>query len=140
MSTLVDISKNPLTPALLYNYAKKFNSLCLPIRVKCGDDYYTLRRDCICISKRGGVLDISVVQPNDESRYFMTCYDLYSATRQRDLHTEIIRLCDGMAMSYFLNLGCVKFTKKAIIIDTAELQAVEYDELESKDRVVVWEL
>ena len=34
MTTLVDTSKIALTPALLYNYAKKFNSLCLPIKVK----------------------------------------------------------------------------------------------------------
>lgn len=140
MTTLVDTSKIALTPSLLYNYAKKFNSLCLPIKVKCGKDYFTLQRDCICISKRGGVLDISTLKPNAGTNYYMTCYDLFAPCQHRDLHTEQIRLCDGMAVSYFLTVGCVKFTKNAIIFDTSVLTPVEYDDLESIDAVVVWQL
>ena len=140
MGTLVDISKTTLTPALLYNFAKKFNSLCLPIRVKCGEDLFTLQRDCICISKRGAVLDISILKPNAETTHFMTCYDLYAPCQHRDLHTDDIRLCDGMAVSYFLTLGSVKFTKSAIVIDTNDLTPVEYDDLDAKDRVIIWQV
>ena len=140
MGSLVDVSKIALTPALLYNYAKKFNALCLPIRVKCGDDLFTLQRDCICISQRGAVLDISIIKPNVDTKYYMTCYDLYAPCRHRDLHTDAVRLCDGMAVSYFLTCGSVKFTKSAIVIETAELSPVEYDDLDAKDRVIIWQV
>ena len=70
----------------------------------------------------------------------MTCYDLFAPCQHRDLHTEQIRLCDGMAVSYVLTVGCVKFTKNAIIFDTSVLTPVEYDDLESIDAVIIWQL
>ena len=140
MAQLENPSKKDLTPRYLYDSAKMINCLCLPIRVRCGDDSFTLRSDCICYSDVGVVLDISVLHPNVDTPYFMTVYDLYETSKRRDLHRCKLRLADAMAVSFWLKIDSVKYRKNEICIDVSKLDPVEYDDLAPNERVWDWNI
>ena len=141
MNTLKDSSTLPLTPKFLYEQAKAFGRQCLPVRVRCADDVkFTLRNDCICYSQGGTVLDISVLQPQADTGYYMTVYDLYTRSRDKGLLLSPLRLCDAMAVSFYLTIGCIKHLKNEIVLDVTQLPAVEYDDLPENDLVVDWNL
>ncbi len=59
----------------------------------------------------------------------MTVRELFAwAARERVLDAQI-RICDGMAVSYYAELSSVKRGRYETVIDVSALEPVEFDEL-----------
>ena len=59
----------------------------------------------------------------------MTVRELFAwAARERVLDAQI-RICDGMAVSYYPELSSVKRGRYETVIDVSALEPVEFDEL-----------
>ena len=141
MNTLQNPALAALTPRFLYEQAKTFGRQCLPVRVLCDDGTrFTLRNDCICFSRRGVVLDTSVLQPDVFNGYYMTVYDLFNRALSKGQADAPLRICDAMAVSYFPIVQSVRHLKNEIIIDFSNLDMVDYDDLLQDDLVVDWNM
>lgn len=58
---------------------------------------------------------------------------LYTLAVEAGMADERIRICDGMAVSYFPRLGSLARSKKRVIIDVSLEPVVEFDELSADD-------
>ena len=61
---------------------------------------------------------------------YITVLDLYSFAKERNLLHARIRICDGMAVSYYPNPKSVEAGRYEIVIDVSALPTVEFDELD----------
>ncbi len=61
---------------------------------------------------------------------------LYLYARKHGIEDERIRICDGMAVSYFPTEDSLCRAKNKIVIDVSDLTPVEYDELADDDQVI----
>lgn len=51
-----------------------------------------------------------------------------------------LRICDGMAVSYFPRVDAVCLAKDKIVIDVSAEECYEYDELAANDRVILYSI
>lgn len=58
-----------------------------------------------------------------------TIRELYAFAFDNKLLDAPIRICDGMAVSYYPTIQCVERGRYEIIIDVSTIEPVEYDEL-----------
>lgn len=63
----------------------------------------------------------------------LTPRTLYTIAVEHGIADSRIRICDGMAVSYFPTLGCVAKCKDRFIIDVSVQEPVEFDELSADD-------
>lgn len=63
----------------------------------------------------------------------LTPRKLYEVAMRTGMADERIRVCDGMAVSYFPTMKTLAKTKGRIIIDVSVLEPVEFDELSAED-------
>lgn len=61
---------------------------------------------------------------------YITVQDLYAYAKERKLLDARIRICDGMAVSYYPDPRAVCAGRYEIILDVSANQPVEYDELD----------
>lgn len=69
----------------------------------------------------------------------LTPRKLYEYAKQHNLADVQIRICDGMAVSYYPTIGSLARTKDRAIIDVSNQQPVEFDELSANDQVIIYE-
>lgn len=62
---------------------------------------------------------------------FVTVQDLYIYAMQHNLLDARIRICDGMAVSYYPDPRSIGKGRYEIVIDVSANQPVEYDELDA---------
>ena len=65
----------------------------------------------------------------------MTLRELYEVAEERKLLDAQIRICDGMAVSFYPEKECVTPAHYDLVIDVSGLPVVEYDELMERCRV-----
>lgn len=71
-------------------------------------------------------------------RFPLTPEALYYYAKKHGLEKERIRICDGMAISYFPTEESICRAKNKIVIDVSCDTPVEYDELADDDQVIVY--
>lgn len=71
-------------------------------------------------------------------RFPLTPEALYYYAKKHGLEKERIRICDGMAVSYFPTEESICRAKNKIVIDVSCERPIEYDELADDDRVIVY--
>lgn len=59
----------------------------------------------------------------------LTVLELYEFARTRNLLDAPVRVCDGMAVSYYLEPQCMGTGRYEIVLDVSSLQPVDYDDL-----------
>lgn len=59
----------------------------------------------------------------------MTVRELYQYAAERRILDAPIRICDGMAVSYYPEAKSLERGRYEVIIDVSDLQPIEYDEL-----------
>ena len=64
----------------------------------------------------------------------LTIRDLWEFARKNKLEDARIRICDGMAVSYFPTVSCLCVSPQRVIIDVSSLEPVEWDELSAVDQ------
>lgn len=65
---------------------------------------------------------------------------LYALAVEAGLADERIRICDGMAVSYFPCMRALAKSKNRIIIDVSAEEPVEFDELSADDMGIQYRL
>ena len=65
---------------------------------------------------------------------------LYRYAQKYGLENERLRICDGMAVSYFPCLRALAKSKKRIVIDVSAEEPVEFDELSADDMGIQYRL
>ncbi|MBR5283423.1 MAG: hypothetical protein IKU22_11680 [Alistipes sp.] len=70
----------------------------------------------------------------------LTPFALYQYAKKHGLEHERLRICDGMAVSYFPTEESICRAKNKIVIDVSCEEPVEYDDLADDDRVIVYRL
>lgn len=65
---------------------------------------------------------------------------LYETALRAGLADERIRICDGMAVSYFPTMKTLAKSKGKIIIDVSVIEPVEFDELSADDMGIVYRI
>lgn len=68
----------------------------------------------------------------------LTPEGLYRIAKQMGVERERLRICDGMAVSYFPTCDAVCFAKDKIVIDVSAEPSFDYDELAANDRVILY--
>ena len=63
---------------------------------------------------------------------------LYRYSLEHGLQNARLRICDGMAVSFFPRLDDVGIAKSKLIIDVSDCQPVEYDELAADDKCIIY--
>ena len=63
----------------------------------------------------------------------VTPRQLYEVALRAGLADERIRICDGMAVSYFPTFKTLAKSKSRMIIDVSVIEPVEFDELSAED-------
>lgn len=59
----------------------------------------------------------------------MTIYELYQyAVKHGKEHAEL-RICDGMAVSYYPTGKCVGLAPNEVVLDVSPIEPIDYDEL-----------
>lgn len=64
----------------------------------------------------------------------LTMRDLWEFAKANNLEDARIRVCDGMAVSYFPTRRSIAVSPQRIIIDVSGDDMVEFDELSAVDR------
>lgn len=59
----------------------------------------------------------------------MTIRELYQVAKERKLLDAQIRICDGMAVSFYPEKECITPGRYELVLDISALPIVEYDEL-----------
>lgn len=59
----------------------------------------------------------------------MTIRELYQVAKERRLLDAQIRICDGMAVSFYPEKSCITPGRYELVLDISALPVVEYDEL-----------
>lgn len=65
----------------------------------------------------------------------MTIRELYQVARERKLLDAQIRICDGMAVSFYPEPSCITPGHYELVLDISALPVIEYDELIERYRV-----
>lgn len=60
--------------------------------------------------------------------------DLWEFAKANNLEDARIRICDGMAVSFFPNRSSIAVSPQRVIIDVSDLDPVEWDELSAVDQ------
>lgn len=68
----------------------------------------------------------------------LTPRELWQFAVKHGLCDERIRICDGMAVSYFPSNEALCRSKNKAIIDLSDEHPVEYDELAGDDRTIMY--
>ena len=64
----------------------------------------------------------------------ITLAQLWYFARAHHLEDAHIRICDGMAVSFFPNRSSIAVSPQRVIIDVSDLDPVEWDELSAVDQ------
>lgn len=67
---------------------------------------------------------------------YITVLDLYRFAKERNLLHARVRVCDGMAVSYYPNQASVEAGRYEVVIDVSALQPVEFDELDQWAEII----
>ncbi len=59
----------------------------------------------------------------------MTVRELFQVAEERRLLDAQIRICDGMAVSFYPEPSCIMPAHYEVVIDVSALPVIEYDEL-----------
>lgn len=59
----------------------------------------------------------------------MTIRELHQIAEERRLLDAQIRICDGMAVSFYPEPSCITPGRYELVIDISSLPVIEYDEL-----------
>lgn len=59
----------------------------------------------------------------------MTIRELHKIAKERKLLDAQIRICDGMAVSFYPEPSCITPGRYELVLDISALPVVEYDEL-----------
>lgn len=59
----------------------------------------------------------------------MTIRELHQIAEERRLLDAHLRICDGMAVSFYPDPSCITPGRYELVIDVSHLPVVEYDEL-----------
>lgn len=70
----------------------------------------------------------------------VTPRNLYEIALRAGLADERIRICDGMAVSYFPTFKTLAKSKGKIIIDVSAIEPVEFDELSADDMGITYRI
>lgn len=62
----------------------------------------------------------------------MTTRELYQIAKTRNLLDAQIRICDGMAVSFYPEPNCITPAHYELVLDVSALPVVEYDDLPSQ--------
>lgn len=65
----------------------------------------------------------------------MTVRELYQVAKSRKLLDAQIRICDGMAVSFYPEPNCITPGCYELVLDVSALPVVEYDELIERCRI-----
>lgn len=65
----------------------------------------------------------------------MTIRELYQVAKERKLLDAPIRICDGMAVSFYPEKSCITPGRYELVLDISALPVVEYDELIERCRI-----
>lgn len=65
---------------------------------------------------------------------------LYETALRAGLADERIRICDGMAVSYFPTMKTLAKSKGKIIVDVSVIEPVEFDELSADDMGIIYRI
>lgn len=68
----------------------------------------------------------------------LTMRDLWEFAQANKLEDARLRICDGMAVSYFPKISNICVSPQRIIIDVSDLEPVEFDELSAVDRRITY--
>lgn len=64
----------------------------------------------------------------------LTVRDLWEFAKANNLEDARIRICDGMAVSFFPSRSSIAVSPQRVIIDVSDLDPVEWDELSAVDQ------
>ena len=64
----------------------------------------------------------------------LTVRDLWEFAKANNLEDARLRVCDGMAVSFFPNRSSIAVSPQRVIIDVSDLDPVEWDELSAVDQ------
>lgn len=67
----------------------------------------------------------------------MTVRELYQWAAERRILDASIRICDGMAVSYYPEASCLQQGRYETIIDVSTITPVDYDELDGWADIVL---
>lgn len=67
---------------------------------------------------------------------YFTMRDLWLYAIENKLQDAPIRICDGMACSFYVEKSAIAKAPYTVVIDISALQLIEYDELTPADRRV----
>ena len=81
----------------------------------------------------------SVVEVGDFSLP-LTPETLYLFAKKHNMERERLRICDGMAVSYFPTEASVCRAKNKVVIDLSCDNPIEYDELSADDQVILYRM
>ena len=65
---------------------------------------------------------------------------LYRYAQKYGLENERLRICDGMAISFFPTFDDVGVSKSKMVIDVSDCTPVEFDELAANDRCIIYRI
>ena len=68
----------------------------------------------------------------------MTIQELYDFAASMKLLDAELRICDGMAVSYYPTTDCLAYAPMEVVIDVSPLQPIDYDDLNPTAQRVVY--
>lgn len=71
-------------------------------------------------------------------RFPLTPEALYYYAKKHNIHKERIRICDGMAVSFFPTEESICRAKNKIVIDLSCDTPIEFDELADDDKTIIY--
>lgn len=69
----------------------------------------------------------------------LTPQSLYNFAKRYGLENDRLRICDGMAVSYFPTRSSLARTKSRVIIDVSDEDPVEFDNLSADDQTIIYQ-
>ena len=70
----------------------------------------------------------------------ITIAQLWAFARAHNLEDAAIRICDGMACSFYVNMSAIGRAPMEIVIDVSHLKCLEYDDLADSSKRVIFAL
>lgn len=69
---------------------------------------------------------------------FITPQQLFAYAKRHNMLNDPIRICDGMAVSYFPTINSVARSQRGIVLDLSCDDPIGYDDLLPQDRTIVY--
>ena len=68
----------------------------------------------------------------------MTIQELYNFARELKLEDAELRICDGMAVSYYPTRPCLGYAPFEVVLDVSSIEPIDYDDLKEHATRVVY--